>query len=287
MHTEASLKRKTSYPDVNAPDSGESNTPDSGGVTKRPRAHARVVCLKRSSGRLIQGCDVYIGRECRRGGWDLAASKWANPEFLPRDATDEQRAANLARYRQHVLRSERLYHSLPELEGKVMGCWCKPAGCHGDVLLDLLRAYKPRPPLFHMVEESTTRARFRLSVIYKNVGEAQPVGQGAGDEDVIEHEDLEIHIQTAILGTDGLLGPLKPTFQWWMDGNRTVDVECNLPTPPPDIARSFGGKDKLTKLLGLIESMSYGRGAYMVDVRRGNKTRCVEIDMRALRLDKL
>jgi hypothetical protein len=28
--------------------------------------------------------------------------------------------------------------ALPELSGKVLGCWCKPERCHGDVLSKLL-----------------------------------------------------------------------------------------------------------------------------------------------------
>ena len=27
---------------------------------------------------------------------------------------------------------------LPELEGKILACWCKPEACHGDVLLRLI-----------------------------------------------------------------------------------------------------------------------------------------------------
>ena len=38
-----------------------------------------VVRMRRHKGYVVQDCDVYIGRECRRGGWDLPASKWANP----------------------------------------------------------------------------------------------------------------------------------------------------------------------------------------------------------------
>ena len=27
---------------------------------------------------------------------------------------------------------------IQELEGKVLGCWCKPQDCHGDVLVELI-----------------------------------------------------------------------------------------------------------------------------------------------------
>ena len=27
-----------------------------------------------------------------------------------------------------------------ELKGKVLGCWCKPASCHGDVIAEIIDA---------------------------------------------------------------------------------------------------------------------------------------------------
>ena len=30
------------------------------------------------------------------------------------------------------------FGAIGELEGKVLGCWCKPLGCHGDVLVEVL-----------------------------------------------------------------------------------------------------------------------------------------------------
>ena len=33
-------------------------------------------------------------------------------------------------------------NSLDELEGKTLGCFCKPEKCHGDVLLELLTQKK-------------------------------------------------------------------------------------------------------------------------------------------------
>jgi Domain of unknown function (DUF4326) len=80
---------------------------------------------------------VYIGRAMHRGGWRLPTSKWANPFTIGRDGTREE---VLARYREHVLLSPELRAALPELRGKVLGCWCSPEACHGDVLVDLADA---------------------------------------------------------------------------------------------------------------------------------------------------
>jgi hypothetical protein len=88
-------------------------------------------------GKILQDCDVYIGRACRKGGWDLSASKWANP--FPVASTPGGRDAAIARYEKY-LRNERpdLLRALPELGGgRTLGCWCAPKPCHGDVLVRL------------------------------------------------------------------------------------------------------------------------------------------------------
>jgi hypothetical protein len=33
-----------------------------------------------------------------------------------------------------------LLKDLHQLENKVLGCWCKPNSCHGDVLLELINS---------------------------------------------------------------------------------------------------------------------------------------------------
>jgi len=78
----------------------------------------RVVHCKR------EPCDVYIGRP----------SKWGNPFVITKE---NQRDKVIAQYREYVLSSSELMAALPELWGKVLGCWCKPLACHGDVLVEL------------------------------------------------------------------------------------------------------------------------------------------------------
>jgi hypothetical protein len=78
---------------------------------------------------------VYIGRRLKRAGYDLPESKWHNPFKVGRDGTLDQ---VLAKYRERVVSRPDLMASLPELEGKLLVCWCAPKPCHGDVLIELL-----------------------------------------------------------------------------------------------------------------------------------------------------
>ncbi len=71
-----------------------------------------------------QPYDVYIGRP----------SKWGNPFIIGRDGS---RAEVVARYENWLLEQPRLLAELGELRGRVLGCWCAPLACHGDVLARL------------------------------------------------------------------------------------------------------------------------------------------------------
>ena len=78
---------------------------------------------------------VYIGRDMARSVPGAVGSKWGNPFHL-RDFTLEE---SLQRYEAHVRTTQELWNSLHELAGAVeLGCWCKPEGCHGDVLVKLM-----------------------------------------------------------------------------------------------------------------------------------------------------
>lgn len=76
--------------------------------------------------------DVYIGRP----------SKWGNPFSHKPDTQAKFRVATrqeaIAKYREWILTQPQLIASLHELFDKVLGCWCKPDDCHGDVLLELV-----------------------------------------------------------------------------------------------------------------------------------------------------
>lgn len=74
--------------------------------------------------------DVYIGRP----------SKWGNPFVIGRDGT---RKEVIEMYRTWIwlepqtrLREE----ARRQLRGKVLGCFCAPQACHGDILWEIANA---------------------------------------------------------------------------------------------------------------------------------------------------
>ena len=70
--------------------------------------------------------DVYIGRGKN--------SKWGNPFVLGKDG-DRQEV--IVKYEEWVKTRPDLMAALPELKGKILGCWCAPQACHGEVLVRL------------------------------------------------------------------------------------------------------------------------------------------------------
>lgn len=75
------------------------------------------------------GKHVYIGRPVKyvEGTHN---GPWGNPFSVERYG----RAACIAEYEAHLRRTPALLAKLPQLRGCVLGCWCKPETCHGDVL---------------------------------------------------------------------------------------------------------------------------------------------------------
>lgn len=69
--------------------------------------------------------DVYIGRP----------SKWQNKFKIGRDGNREE---VIEKFRQWIQTRPRLIkQAKKDLKGKVLGCWCKPKACHGDVLAEI------------------------------------------------------------------------------------------------------------------------------------------------------
>jgi hypothetical protein len=73
--------------------------------------------------------DVYIGRP----------SKWGNPFIIGRDG---DRNEVVRKYEAYIRANQSLINALPELRNKVLGCWCSPKSCHGDVLIKLLEEFE-------------------------------------------------------------------------------------------------------------------------------------------------
>jgi hypothetical protein len=76
---------------------------------------------------------VYVGRNPK---W-LPPSKWGNPFVVGKHGA---RGECVKLYEGWLLENEELMAALGELRGKVLGCWCAPQSCHGDVLVRLANA---------------------------------------------------------------------------------------------------------------------------------------------------
>lgn len=69
--------------------------------------------------------DIYIGRP----------SKWGNPFTIGKDGTREE---VIQKYEKWIKTQSNLLRDLHELKNKVLGCWCSPKACHGDILIKLI-----------------------------------------------------------------------------------------------------------------------------------------------------
>lgn len=77
--------------------------------------------------------DVYIGRgRCPRTG---ERGRWGNPFRIGRDGDRKEVIAKYRLWLCKEIEAERIdLAELASLHGKVLGCWCAPEPCHGEVL---------------------------------------------------------------------------------------------------------------------------------------------------------
>ena len=80
---------------------------------------------------------LYIGRNMNFYVKGALKSKWANP-FKVKKGDPNSLDDVLTKYEDYIRKSD-LYNQLEELDNLVLGCWCKPSKCHGDVLIKLLK----------------------------------------------------------------------------------------------------------------------------------------------------
>jgi len=76
--------------------------------------------------------DVYIGR----------SSFFGNPYKIGVDGNREEVIEKYKDWFEDRLKDEIFLMEVLELRGKVLGCYCKPEACHGDVIVEFLDNYK-------------------------------------------------------------------------------------------------------------------------------------------------
>lgn len=81
-----------------------------------------------------KGNHIYIGRNMTFFVPGTTKSKWANPFSVKKYG----RHKCLELYKQYIINSN-LYNELHELDDKILGCWCYPEQCHGDILIELIK----------------------------------------------------------------------------------------------------------------------------------------------------
>lgn len=90
-----------------------------------------------------QNCDVYIGRA--NGGKDhmmntLPTKKgWLGNPYSLSEYSREQSIKKFKIDFKHKLKNDLYFRQeVKKLKGKILGCFCKPKSCHGDVIKEYL-----------------------------------------------------------------------------------------------------------------------------------------------------
>jgi len=84
------------------------------------------------------GYFVYVGDNENHTGYKR--SDWYNSFKMGKDKSEAKRNAVCESYKNQLINTPELLARLPELKGKVLGCWCSPLRCHGHYLAGLANA---------------------------------------------------------------------------------------------------------------------------------------------------
>lgn len=75
---------------------------------------------------------------CKKQPFDILIDRttiWGNPFEIGKDGSREQ---VIEKYRKRLMKSPKLIElAKQKLKGKVLGCWCSPLPCHGDILVEV------------------------------------------------------------------------------------------------------------------------------------------------------
>ena len=73
--------------------------------------------------------EVYIGR----------GSIWGNPFVIGKDGSREEVIEKYRGYFNNKISNDSLFfNETLNLKNKILGCFCKPLACHGDVIVEFL-----------------------------------------------------------------------------------------------------------------------------------------------------
>lgn len=93
-----------------------------------------LVNLRKKKGLPKQKCSVYIGRGTIFGNrHTYGYCKVCNRLHDRKESIDEYKKEFYNR-----LTDESFRDSVLSIKGEILGCWCKPLQCHGDIIIEYL-----------------------------------------------------------------------------------------------------------------------------------------------------
>jgi uracil-DNA glycosylase family 4 len=128
---------------------------------ERTRVSAYVVHCKHAL------YDVYGGRPGPLG----------NPFVI---GTDGSRAEVITRFEEHLLSTPALLAMLPELRGKIIGCWCAPLPCHCEVLAWYANCWEGVSQMDKEAQLAALYAEYATSPVLQQVADGRRLVRGYG-----------------------------------------------------------------------------------------------------------
>lgn len=105
----------------------------------------------------VEPYDVYIGRPSIWGNPFSHIRRVKNTEWV---STIEEAITSYETYIRIKLQNDlKLKKQLLDLQGKVLGCFCKPGPCHGDILINLIKEFEERDDVLQLLGNPNSQVR--------------------------------------------------------------------------------------------------------------------------------
>lgn len=107
----------------------------------KPEYHTLYDWMKNPEHEYIGRADiVFVEIDGKKERYPKTSSKWANPFKVKKEGRDKCLKLYENWIREKIEKEGT--EELKKLKNKVLGCWCKPEKCHGDILIKILNEYE-------------------------------------------------------------------------------------------------------------------------------------------------
>ena len=182
--------------------------------------------------------NLYIGRDNHYVP-GVIGSKWQNPFQVKKYGLEQC----LILYEKRIRDDPDLMDAIPELNGKELGCWCKPSACHGDILIKLFKEH------FNITDDHDSHPS-----LFPIESEFESNLSSMSDE--YQPESLLPKVHSSPFPSDTTISQPPGNVSLFPNASDPPVPSTSIPIPEPVVKLSLGPVSPTTRTPGEVSSVS-------------------------------